>query len=64
MIFLLLIVTKVAANTEADFYAVKVNEKDGHGYSVFTRVGNCSVYKGGCTKIENIFFHILTFKTI
>ena len=44
MLFLLLIVTKVVANTDADFYAVKIKQHDDY-YTVFTRVGNCSVYK-------------------
>ena len=48
MIFLLFIVIKVAANTDADFYAVQMNEN--LAYTVFTRVGNCSVYEGGCKK--------------
>ena len=48
MIFLLLIVIKVAANQDADFYAVQMHENQ--LYTVFTRVGNCSVYEGGCTK--------------
>ena len=43
MIFLLLIITKVVADTEADFYAVQFHEN--YDYYVFTRVGNCSVYK-------------------
>ena len=53
MIFLLLIVTKVAAYTDGDFYAVENNDKD-QSYSVFTRVGNCSVYKSDIH--QSLFF--------
>ena len=55
MIFLLLIVTKVAANieAEADFYAIQMNANVDY-YSVFTRVRNCSVYKN--EYLERIFF--------
>ena len=44
MIFLLLIVTKVAANIDADFFAVQISDKN-QLHTVFTRVGNCSVYR-------------------
>ena len=46
MIFLLLIVTKVAAsaNKDADLYAIQINKYDYHIY-VYTRVRNCAVYE-------------------
>ena len=54
MIFLLLlIVTKVAAKIDGDFYAVETNDNY-QSYSVFTRVGNCSVYKSDIH--QSLFF--------
>ena len=52
MIFLLLIVTKVAAYTDGDFYAVQRSEND--NFYVFTRIGNCSVYKSDIH--QSLFF--------
>ena len=54
MIFLLLIVTKVVANTDADFYAVQKTKTDDNFY-VFTRIRNCSVYE--CELLDRLFFN-------
>ena len=55
MIILLMIITKVAANIDADFYAVQIKQND-YSYTVFTRVGNCSVYKSDTQGIYGSLF--------
>ena len=52
MIFLLLIVTKVVANTDGDFYAVQRSEND--DFYVYTRIGNCAVYLSEI--LDRLFF--------